>query len=361
MVDGFNPKLRFGMSLQEATEGFHPGITDGPPLPVVNYALVGRQAPVVQPTEVGRLPEASAVVISWTEAEWAALQHVFCAGGTAMPYSDRLKATWPGWNQYSGNLPTGGPSKWTYWGDYQLMQVNGNPVLLFHSNTHLDWPGAAFLKAMITMLVANVKPDVILSVGTAGGAKTQDHIGTVRAVGAATLYQSTQPQASWPNYKNAWKASDAILGNAQFQQLLFPVPTQMTDLQALCAQFNQYYGMSYTLTQLDPNGLNLADAIPQIDDQTGGSASQLTSPTFLVGTTAGSYQAFTSIEMDDAIVGEACTSTGTTFAFVRNLSDPVQNAQLPVKIQGNWGGAIYDAYGFYTSYNGALAAWAMLP
>ncbi len=24
------------------------------------------------------------------------------------------------------------------------------------------------------------------------------------------------------------------------------------------------------------------------------------------------------------------------------------------------GSAIYDAYGFYTSYNGALAGWAML-
>ena len=44
---------------------------------------------------------------------------------------------------------------------------------------------------------------------------------------------------------------------------------------------------------------------------------------------------------------------------MRNISDPVQNAAL--KAGGNnWGGAIYDVYGFYTSYNGALAAWAML-
>jgi hypothetical protein len=42
------------------------------------------------------------------------------------------------------------------------------------------------------------------------------------------------------------------------------------------------------------------------------------------------------------------------------VSDPVQNAALPAKIQGSWGSAIYDAYGIYTSYNGALTAWAML-
>jgi hypothetical protein len=29
----------------------------------------------------------------------------------------------------------------------------------------------------------------------------------------------------------------------------------------------------------------------------------------------------------------------------------------PSKVQADWGSAIYDAYGFYTSVNGALAAW----
>lgn len=38
----------------------------------------------------------------------------------------------------------------------------------------------------------------------------------------------------------------------------------------------------------------------------------------------------------------------------------MQNATLPQKIQVHWGEAIYDAYGFYTTYNGAIAAWAVL-
>ena len=45
---------------------------------------------------------------------------------------------------------------------------------------------------------------------------------------------------------------------------------------------------------------------------------------------------------------------------MRNLSDPAQSPALPPKVQGEWGGAVYDQYGFYTSYNGAVAAWAML-
>ena len=80
----------------------------------------------------------------------------------------------------------------------------------------------------------------------------------------------------------------------------------------------------------------------------------------MVGTTQGNYQTYTSIEMDDAVIGEACASVQMPFGFVRNVSDPVQSATLPSKMQGQWGSAVYDAYGFYTSYNGALAAWAML-
>jgi hypothetical protein len=151
-----------------------------------------------------------------------------------------------------------------------------------------------------------------------------------------------------------------MLGNPRFRQLLFPAPTRTGDLQKLCAQFNQHYGTNYTLAQLDPDGLSLSDSWPQIDDQTGGGASLLTASTFLVGTTAGAYQDFTSIEMDDAVIGEACAASGTAFGFVRNVSDPVQSAALPPRVQGDWGSAVYDAYGFYTSYNGALAAWAML-
>ena len=83
MDSGHNPKLRFGMSLQQAAESsFHPGISNGPPLPAVNYGLVGKEAPSLLPTPLGNLPAASAVVITWADAEWAALNQVFCAGSS---------------------------------------------------------------------------------------------------------------------------------------------------------------------------------------------------------------------------------------------------------------------------------------
>ena len=360
MISGHNPKARFGMTLQEARAASDFAIADAPPLPPVDFAAVGKSAPVLLSTPAGKLPKASAVVITWAEAEWAAMQHVFCAGGGSMPYSDRSRGTWPGWQQYSSNMPAGSTTGWTYWGYYRLVQAGGTTVLLFKSNTHLDFPGAHYLELLIDLLIREVAPSVILSTGTAGGAKPGDHIGTVRAVSAGTLYETGQPQADWPLYENAWRGSSTTLANANFSRLLFAIPTRNSDLQALCAQFNQRYGSSYTLSQLDPDALNLGDASPQIDNQTGSGTSLLTAATFLVGSTAGTYQTYACIEMDDAVIGAACAASRTPYGFVRNLSDPVQNSALPSKAQGNWGSAIYDAYGFYTSYNSALSAWAML-
>ena len=195
-------------------------------------------------------------------------------------------------------------------------------------------------------MIADVKPRLILSIGAAGGAKPQDHIGTVRAVSAGTLYESGKPASGWPEYKNGWTANGATLGNDKFNQLLFPVPTKESDLQTLASQFNRQYRNDYTLKQLDPDGLNFGDPTPQFDNQTGGGASLLTASTFLVGTTAGTYQNYTAIEMDDAVIAEACAGSCAAFGFVRNLSDPAQSAALPPKVQGEWGGAVYDQYGF---------------
>jgi nucleoside phosphorylase len=352
------------MSLGEAEErssSLQPGIANGPPLPSIDFGLVGKSAPILLPTPVEHLPQASAVVITWADAEWAALHHVFCASSSPMPYSAKSSGSFTGWEKYSAQLPHHKPSGRTFWGYHRLVQVAEKNVLLFKSNTHLDWPGATELEALINLLQSNVSPVLILSIGTAGGAKPQDHIGTVRAVSAGTLYDAGKPSANWPEYKNGWQTPQAVLNDSNFNRLLFRVPTQISDLQALCSKFNEHYHTSYTpLAELNPNELNLADSIPQIDNQTGGAVSLLSTSSFVVGTTAGNYQEYAAIEMDDAIIAKTCVRHSCQFEFVRNVSDPVQNAALLSKAQGNWGSAIYDAYGLYTSYNGAVTAWAML-
>lgn len=356
MTTIYKPARLFASASQRS---FEPSIKNTPPLPAIDWSLVGQTAPKLLTSSSTKLPAADTIVITWASAEWAAMEHVFCASSKTMPYSER-SSSWSGWNKYSKGLPSGAPSGWDFWGEWRLVEIGGSTVMLFKSNTHLDWPGQVYLADLIKLLIADVKPKLILSIGTAGGAETGDHVGTVRAVSAGTLYQSGVAPASWPDYKNSWKGTDTLLNNAGFAKLLFPIPTTAADLASLVTQFNTYYKTKYSLADLDPNGLNSGDASPRIVDQTGGAISLLTTPTFVVGTTAGQYQNYICIEMDDAVIGQVCQAVGVAFGFVRNVSDPVQNAAMPATIQGNWGSAIYDSYGFYTSYNGALAAWAML-
>jgi hypothetical protein len=341
-------------------KSFAPTIKNTPAIPAIDWSLIGQTAPTLVTSASTTLPTADAVVITWAEAEWAAMQHVFCQRGTAMPYSDRSKSSWTGWNKYSKGLPSGAASDWTFWGEWRLVKIGGSTVMLFKSNTHLDWPGQTYLADLIKLLIKDVKPGLILSIGTAGGAQTGDHIGTVRAVSSGTLYEKSVAASKWPVYKNSWSAVDTVLDKTGFDKLVFPVPTTASDLESLVTQFNTYYKTSYALSDLDPDGLNSGDSSPKIIDQTGGANSLLTTPSFVVGTTAGDYQTYACIEEDDAVIGDVCEAAGTAFGFVRNVSDPVQSAALPSTIQASWGGTIYDAYGIYTSYNGALAAWAFL-
>ena len=340
-------------------ESFDPTIQNTPDLPAIDFSAVGQQAPVLLDTPSNYLTEADVVVMTWAEAEWAALQQVFCDGGNPMPYSDSHESSWSGWQKYDADMPSGAPSDWTYWGEYRLVQIQGQTVMLFKSNTHLDWPGESYLQDLINKIAEYVKPSLLLSIGTAGGAKSTDHIGTVRAVSAGTFDDGS---GSWPTYSNDWSADWSVLDNSGFGPLLFAIPTTNSDLQSLCDQVNQYYGYQppYTLDQLNPGDLNMGDSSPAIDNTTGGSTSLLTTSSFVVGTTAGTYDQYAVIEMDDAVIGQVCNEKSIPFGFIRNVSDPVQNSDLPSDVQGNWGSCIYDCYGFYTSYNGALAAWAII-
>jgi hypothetical protein len=63
--------------------------------------------------------------------------------------------------------------------------------------------GEQDLAELTNRLVKYVKPKIILSIGTAGGARNSDRVGTVNVVHSDTLYENNQLQNDWPNYTNA--------------------------------------------------------------------------------------------------------------------------------------------------------------
>jgi len=343
------------LSTEEFSKKFRPNITNSPPLPVIDWSAAGQQVPKL-PTTPNQLPSADAVVITWAEAEWAAMQHVFCNSNAAMPYSERNESSWNGWIKYSD----GAPSALKYWGYYRLVQIGSANVLLFKSNTHYAASqGEQDLEALTNRFIQTVKPSLILSIGTAGGARTADPVGTVNVVHADTLYESNQPQSNWPNYASSWSPDWTLINGKSFGKLLFPIPTTAADLKSIVAQFNQFYSSNYTMDQLNPDNLNMGASTPAINNLTAQGTPLVTAKSFVVATTSGNLSNFACVEMDDAVIAKAASGK-TKFGSIRNISDPIQNAALPATFQGHWGEAIYTAYGLYTSYNGAVAACALL-
>jgi kumamolisin len=339
---------------------FNPTITNQPDLPAIDWGSIDASAPQLPTTPAGDLPAADAVVICWADAEWAPIHHVFCDSGNSMSYSNRTRGEWPGWQKYSSDLPSGVDSQWTYWGYYCLVLVGTKRVLLFKSNTHLDFPGQQYLEQLIGIFISKVKPSLILSTGTAGGTIPTNHVGTINVVDAGTLYEKDQPQSGWKTYANSWKAGWDVVSKTGFTKLLFPVPTTGQDVSSIADQFNKFYNTSYVLSELDPGDLSIADGEPSLNNMTAAGTPLLTADDFVVGTTSGNLDAFACVEMDDAVIDMTCKTAGIPFGSVRNISDPAQNSTLPPQAQGDWGSAIYNAYGFYTSYNGAITAWAIL-
>jgi nucleoside phosphorylase len=349
-----------GMQATSSKE-FYPSISGLPALPAINWSAIGASAPTLLTTP-SSLPAADVVVITWAEAEWAAMQHVFVQSSQSMSYSSASTSSWSGWVKYIASMPAApsSDSDWSYWGYYRLVSVNGTKVLLFKSNTHLDGPGESYLAEMIQRLIQGVKPKLIMSIGTAGGSRLNDHIGTINVVNAATMYSSSEPASSWPTYSSTFSPVWSIVQNAKFSSLLFPIPATSSNLQTLASQFNSNYGTSYTLSTLNVDGLCTPTNLPALNNLTASGTPLLTASTFVTGNTSGDYANYAVIEMDDAVIAETCKQSSIPFCFVRNVSDPAQNASLPSSVQGNWGSAVYDVFGFYTSYNGALVAWAII-
>jgi hypothetical protein len=72
------------------------------------------------------------------------------------------------------------------------------------------------------------------------------------------------------------------------------------------------------------------------------------------------------VEMGDAALGLVAEQLGAAapkWLVVRNVSDPLINADLPtepVDMQAHWAVWYYEGYGYWTSVNSAIVTWAMI-
>ena len=358
------------------------------------------------------LPSADQVIMVWTSAEWAALDHVFCNSDSERApyrqkgYSDKWRKDWFAYNR-GANAYYFGHDEPKIWGYYRRVQITTDhkladgsaetrTVLLYKSNTHLDSnPYLPGLEINVSNLLTDTAARRIYSTGTAGGSRLDEKLGNAIITNAAHI-QLTLAENSIANYNNKTftctesfpdatkKLTSAIekhlmvsLGKIVHKDNSGNTKDDTENLQNLfdisMAEARKKTTLKWELEALDK--IKLSDMLNSAIDPTelGEPLVQslpdvplLTTDFYYIGKGEDTY-GYAFLEMDDAVVAHQAEAAGIQYAFIRNISDPIvpyqtadKDTAIPFALRKAWSGNIYSNYGIYTSVNSALTAWSTI-
>lgn len=312
------------------------------------------------------LPEVDVVVITWTRNEWRALHHVF--------NGDSGNGWDTSWYPYRRDLQTlfsdlwvnrlvsarndarmlGSPSierSVERWGSWHLSKVGSTSILIIRSELHLNSDGPTLpLLRFVQQLLEDCQPKLIISTGTSGGVDKSHVLGDV-VISPAARFRLTDEFASASFnrkiYSSGYHPNEALIDKAD--ELLLKVPE--VSVLPPTTQFESD-------TAIEEGEVRKPKLI--LEDRP-----ILTTDYFEFGTTdplndLSRYGCC--VEMGDAAVGMAIEESGqdVPYLFIRSISDPVLNHELPRDLQVAWAVATYRLRGLWTSFNGALATWACI-
>jgi nucleoside phosphorylase len=354
-------------------------------LPPVLWGSIGQIPP--RPIAMGArrpedpLPAADIVVVTWTSAEWFALDHVFLNSAAARSSTER---TWRDkWLPYSrGALDyKADPQSGALWGSFQMVEIADRSsrtwrVLLFKSNSHLAHPPwESGLTKMLQCILEDTGADRIYTIGTAGGARRDQRLGDSIVTNAALVDlqrpQNTLTSDNGNTYRcPTWFPVSNLFADTE-SHLLFKMNQVVTDA-SLAALFEQLKSKHPGDPGIDQ--LSLADLMSDSIRPSSLGAPKVHSLKDVALLTTDFYyiadgnnsDAYSFLEMDDGIIAREANKRGVRFACIRNISDPIvpdraaSGARISAAVRADWSGLIYETFGLQTSYNSALATWATI-
>jgi nucleoside phosphorylase len=359
-----------------------PRTGEPPPLPVVDWMRIGHSAPVPLTLPYGGpqapLPAADTVVLTWTSAEWSALDQVFLDSATTRTPGSR---EWErSWRLYSFNVGANTTDNRynPLWGYFRVVQIGAaggaqRTVLLFKCGAHLAHPPwLAGLAEMVAQILAETGASWVYSIGTAGGTRPEVRLGDVVITNAADIKLEKADNAGSPIVGQSFACPAGVptpgtLGEAQ-QHLFFglgeavnyPVLERLLHrLQIEQPEAGQLVLQDLLNDALRPERLRNPAALPMPGTPL------LTTDYYYIASGA-EAQRWAALEMDDAVIGWVVGQHDARYLFVRNISDPLVpdatagGEQIPDAVRDAWSSLIYEDFGLYTSFNGALATWALI-
>lgn len=313
------------------------------------------------------IPKADVLVVTWTVDEQDAMCDVLTPGhGRKAWYRYRhLFET----DRYRGKIREGAPSlAANRLGSWFLTEINGKRVVCFKSELHLNQDGVTTgdgtatlpVKDLFLQLIQEAQPEVVLTVGTAGGTYLEHDLGDVVLTrGAKFRLQSefkNEPYAR-AAYRSDWNIPMQHFDEAlRMMQISKPHLVEPSDIRP-----THRYPALTSIPVNDPDvkleGRDYDNFHPI-----------LSTDFFEFGTSKNRLDLEgCGLEMGDAALGLACEGLPNppAWAVIRNLSDPQINGDLPdgpsreLNLQAAWAVYYYRRYGYWTSVNSALVTWAI--
>jgi hypothetical protein len=328
------------------------------------------QEPHTAPKLTDALPRADFLVLTWTVAEHEALADVLTPGVDRnrwfryrrffdQRYRDQIRAGAPALN--ADRL-----------GSYYSTEIGGRRVLCFKSELHLNQDGKKTGEGTATLpvadllrqLIGEVRPSLVVTVGTAGATYPSHQLGDVIITRAAKFRLSNE-------FRN-----EAFNGKTYRCDFAIPRGHLKTAKRLVAAHAHQLieprfgpptarFPWSGPLLVPPPNtpdfkldGRHFREFHPM-----------LTTDYFEFGTSTNGLQtAGCGVEMGDAVLGMVAEELGASaprWVVVRNASDPQINGALPDgpgprNMQAHWAVWYYETFGYWTSVNSAIATWAII-
>jgi hypothetical protein len=314
------------------------------------------------------LPKADVVVVTWTVDENDALADVLTPGvGRARWYRYER-----GFAEYAPRIRGGAPAQSARrLGSYFPTKIGGLDVLCMKSELHLNQDGIKTgegtatlpVKDLFAQIIAEARPDVILTVGTAGSVFRDFQLGDVVVTRGAKFRLSMEFRNEDFNdqtYRSDWQIpTDRLFDALTLMQRFAPELREPP-----FGPPSKAYPFEGALIQPPANAPDI-----KLDGRDMPAFHPiLTTDYFEYGTSANHLdEEGAGVEMGDAALGLAVSEMADPprWAVVRNMSDPQINGDLPTKdyhlnVQTQWAVAYYLAYGYWTSVTGALATWGIL-
>jgi hypothetical protein len=340
------------------------------------------------------LPRADVLVVTWTVAEVEALADVLTPGFSRQNWYRYQK----NFASYLPEIRQGTPARNVRrLGSYFLTRIAGRDVLCVKSELHLNQDGVRTgdgtaslpVKRFFHQMIDEVQPSLVITVGTAGATFPPHKKVTVGGMECPPHELGDVIITRGAKFRLSQEFKNETFANQAYRCTSFTIPTSRLnttkDLLAVHADklTEPDFGAptaKYNMPGLVQGFKNKPDFRIEGRDFPAFHP-MLTTDFFEFGTsTNGLEQEGCGVEMGDAVLGMVVEEMQAEDApkvpdwlVIRNASDPQINGVLPdrnnpeipqqmrraLNMQAHWAVWYYEAYGYWTSVNSAIAVWAM--